>query len=151
MVSKKPATSMIQKRASLPFSGKKPSRRRLMGTTLMAMAPNRPVMATVFFSRPAAQRAMAGGRIRADSTRSRWGRRQADQARVQSQHLAVVDQDEEVGVVQHAIPGTAATVSPARACCYMGYILCHSSSHRLRHFAPIAQVVTTPPTDESSR
>ncbi len=67
MVSKKPATSMIQKRASLPFSGKKPSRRRLMGTTLMAMAPSRPVMATVFFSRPAAQRAMAGGRIRAAS------------------------------------------------------------------------------------
>ena len=62
MVSKNPATSMIQNRAALPFSGKKPSRRRPIGMTLIAMPLSKPVMATVFFSRPTPQRAIAGGR-----------------------------------------------------------------------------------------
>ena len=53
--------------------------------------------------------------------------RQTGQDRVQSQHLAVVDQDEVVGVVQHAVPGAANAINPARAPCHSGCILCHSS------------------------
>jgi hypothetical protein len=59
--------------------------------------------------------------------------RQAGQARIQPQHLAVVDQDEVVGVVQYAIAGAAAAVNPACACGYSGCILCHLFSCWLRN------------------